>query len=111
VTVVQVSKHVVVQRNPANGRVDTAIGCVDTGRAELNVVVSGDEIDLSLASRLEAEETALAAVNALTGHQAHSYITLDAADARGLIALLRQAMEVRARGLSTPDQTRFDGYG
>ena len=46
-TVIQASEKTVVERN-VHGRVDTTIGCIDTGRAELNITVSGDQIDLTV---------------------------------------------------------------
>jgi hypothetical protein len=38
-----------------HGRVDTVIGCVDTGQAEVNVVVCGSMIDVSITSKLAEE--------------------------------------------------------
>lgn len=102
-TVIHALERPVVKRN-TRGRVDTTIGCVDTGRAEINIVVAGEEIDLSLAARLEDEEMALAAINALEQRQAHTYIALDAVHADGLVRLLQKAIAVRA--LSMADARR-----
>lgn len=93
-TVIQGSEKIAVERN-ARGQVDTAIGCVDTGRAELNVTVSGDETDLSLCEVLEDEERPIAARNATVEGHAHTYILLGDEDLDGLLRLLTRAREVR----------------
>jgi hypothetical protein len=98
--VIQASAQAVVERNARDGQVDTVIGCVDTGAAEVNVVVSGNLIDVSITSKLAEEGPVLAALTALEEAQAHAYIGFDDVDAEGLIRLIRQAIEVRAQGLA-----------
>jgi hypothetical protein len=101
-TVIQASERAVVERNP-RGRVDTVIGCVDTGRAELNITVSGDQIDLSLREVLEDEERPIVAKNAAVEGHAHTYMVLSDEDLDGLLRLLTQAREVRRlAALATP---------
>jgi len=97
-SVIQHSVDIVLEHSPRTGAVDTVIGCVVVDGAVLNVTVSGECIDLSLASALEDEERHLAAENALAG-QAHAHLDLDGEDAEGLVRLLRQAIEVRGRGM------------
>jgi hypothetical protein len=108
-TVIQDSEKTVVVRN-ARGRVDTFIGCVDTGRAELNVTVSGNETDLSLCEALEDEERPIAADNATVEGRAHTYILLGDEDLDGLLRLLTKAREVRRlAAAATPDSQRHAG--
>jgi hypothetical protein len=94
VTVIQAAPQPAVQRN-AQGRVDTAVGCVDTGRAQLTIVVCGEVIDLSLSEVLEPEERPIAAENATVEGTAHTWIALDDEHGDALILLLQQAREVR----------------
>jgi hypothetical protein len=93
-TVIQASEVPVVERN-RRGLVSTMIGCVDAGRAELNILVGGDVTDLSLAEVLEDEERPIAAQNATDEGTAHTYIQLDDEHLDGLIRLLQQARVVR----------------
>jgi hypothetical protein len=80
-TVVQASEVPVVERNH-RGQVSTTIGCVDAGRAELNIWVGGDVTDLSLEEALEDEERPIAAENATDEGTAHTCIQLDDEQAR-----------------------------
>lgn len=100
VTVIQASESAVVKRSVISGEVDTVIGCVEAGTAEINLVVTGTHIDLSVTSTLEDDGPTLAAIAALQEREAHAYIGLDDTHAEGLIRLLRQAIEVRRLGMA-----------
>jgi hypothetical protein len=104
--VVQVSKRTRVERNKHH-RVSTVIGCIDTGRAEINLSVEGPVVELRLTALLEEEDRALAAMNALAEGQAHAYVELDRAGLDGLIRLLTQSRRVRRRAACGPK--RADG--
>lgn len=100
VTVIQHSATNIVERCPTSGRVATMIGALQLPGAVLELQVSGDHLDLTLESRLEDEECELAADNAVTCSRAFAHIDLDGEHAEGLVTLLRQAIEIRALGMT-----------
>jgi hypothetical protein len=107
-------EQVRVERN-SQGRVDTMIGCVDTGGAEINVVVSGNPIvvALSVEERLSVDEEGLRdTLDNIAGlRRTLAGADLDATATEGLIRLLVQAHAVQAQALIAPlEEGRRTGY-
>ncbi|HKS99797.1 MAG TPA: hypothetical protein VJT31_09735 [Rugosimonospora sp.] len=99
-SVIQHSATNIIERCVITGEVATMIGAIKLPGAVLELQVSGDHLDLTLESRLEDEERALAAENALSFSKSFAHLDLDGEHAKGLLMLLQQAIEVRAMGLA-----------
>lgn len=87
-----------------NGRVDTAIGCVDTGTAEISIVVAGDPavVAILVDERLPEDDEGLRDTldNIAEEHRSRAGANLDGDAANGLIRLLAQAAHVQAQAIS-----------
>lgn len=109
-TVIQNAAQPAVERSLRTGGVQTPIGGIETDLANINVWVSGTDIDLSLVCRLEDDEArGEVAHSALHLAEAAAHIDLDDEHAEGLIELLQQALVVRAKGLAASSAERGGG--
>jgi DNA-binding protein YbaB len=98
-----------VERN-ADGRVDAAIGCVDTGTSVIEVTVAGNPlaVDVSVEERLsEDDDEGLRDTldNIAVRRSTFAVADLDDEATDGLIRLLARAREVRRLALAVEDES------